>query len=228
MGDYAVSVIVPVLNEVQSLKTHASFYTSLVVRNIELIFVDGGSVDGSWQYLSDTYPHVFQAKAGRARQMNLGAKRATGKHLLFLHADTVLPASFSDATLVDCDTWGFFKLRLSGGKWIYRLIERAIHFRSRCFQVATGDQVLFFQAAFFRSLGGFPNIDLMEDISLTRSAAKITQPQVLPLTVISSSRRWEKHGPLKTIVFMWYLQLLHKLGVNTRRLNRMYREGRWY
>lgn len=89
-------------------------------------------------------------------------------------------------------------------------------------KVATGDQCLFFDRGQFLSKGGFKEIPLMEDIEISRRFNQQEAPYIVPKKVVSSSRRWLKHGTLRTIIFMWYLQLLYKLGVAPQTLAKKY------
>ena len=223
-----ISVIVPVLNEYAELEKNYECFRAIIDAGIELIFVDGGSTDNSRHFLESRSFRVVSSEAGRARQMNAGSEYACGEYLFFLHVDTALPppetyiASFSSNP-----AWGFFEIHLSGQALFYRAAEYGIRLRSFLFDVATGDQVMFFRKDFFEQLGGFPDLELMEDIAMSRLAKKYSKPVHLAVKAVSSSRRWEKNGPIKTCVFMWYIQVLYKFGVCTETLNRLYREDRW-
>ncbi len=127
-----------------------------------------------------------------------------------------------DAGFAEGANWGFFRLRLSGQAPVYRIIESAINLRSRVTRVAGGDQGLFFERDFFLSLGGFPQIPLMEDVAICKSARRLSRPAIIASPVHSSSRRWHDNGVFKTILLMWSLRLAYWLGVNPAKLHRIY------
>jgi rSAM/selenodomain-associated transferase 2 len=165
------------------------------------------------------------AEKGRAKQMNKGASLARGRWFLFLHADTLLPVNFSSflaALAMTKKQWGFFPLSLSGRHVFFRVIETAINLRSRLTAVATGDQCLFVSRRAFFEAGFFPEIALMEDVSLSKILRQVTAPLVGPEKVVTSSRRWERHGIIKTVLLMWRVRLAYFLGASPDRLVKIY------
>jgi hypothetical protein len=156
--------------------------------------------------------------------MNAGAAAASGEYLCFLHADT-LPAfdgaAFSVA-LAEHPPWGFCRVRLSGGHPAFRVIEAAMSLRSRLSGIASGDQMLFLRRELFRDSGGFADLPLMEDLEYCRRLRRRCRPRALPLSVVTSSRRWEQQGIAATVLRMWALRLAWFLGVPAERLWRHY------
>lgn len=218
-----LSIIIPVLNEADCLDQCLSelFAQPWVRRHCEVIVSDGGSVDDSLA-IAAVYPcRIESSDRGRAPQMNIGASVARGRKLLFLHADSALPDDFGDKLQRDA-AWGFFRLRLNHAAAVYRMIETAINLRSRITQVAGGDQGLYFTREFFDALGGFPAIPLMEDIAVCKAARKRARPAVIESRIVSSPRRWQDNGVIKTILLMWSLRLAYWLGVSPSRLHRIY------
>jgi rSAM/selenodomain-associated transferase 2 len=216
----------PVLNEEHRLSESLLALQPYRHYGHELIVVDGGSEDHSLSIARQYSDAAMVAPKGRARQMNRGAREASGDVLLFLHADTVLPVeamrSLSDLTDVK-NVWGRFDVRLSGSSWQFRVIEKLMNLRSRLTGVVTGDQSVFISRELFEAVGGFPEIDLMEDIAISKQLKKISKPVCLSETVTTSSRRWESNGVISTILLMWTLRLFYFLGISPDRLNRMYR-----
>ncbi|NOZ37647.1 MAG: glycosyltransferase family 2 protein, partial [Gammaproteobacteria bacterium] len=163
--------------------------------------------------------------SGRARQMNAGAEQARGDVLLFLHADTRLPEN-ADMLIREAleagRVWGRFDVRLSGQAWLLRVIETLMNWRSCLTGIATGDQAMFVLHDAFVHLGGFADIPLMEDIELSHRLKKISAPCCLHSRVITSSRRWETRGILRTVLLMWGLRLAWFFGVSATRLQRIY------
>jgi rSAM/selenodomain-associated transferase 2 len=169
---------------------------------------------------------ILTSDAGRARQMNAGARAARSDVLLFLHADTVLPPN--GLTLVRDAVgrgavWGRFDVRLSGARTIFRVIERLMNWRSALSGIATGDQAMFVRRDVFARLGGFAPIALMEDVELSRRLRAVARPARLRAPVITSSRRWERNGVTRMVLTMWSLRALYALGVSPRRLTRWYK-----
>jgi len=229
MSDYdpenrLFSVIIPTLNESTSL-THAVKELLASVENqsqLEIILCDGGSDDGSLKQVQQFPLTIVHAEKGRAKQMNAGARQGSGEWLVFLHADTRLPNNWMNLIQRCEGDWGRFDVQLSGQHWLFRVIEKFMNWRSQKTSIATGDQVLFFNRKFFYRLGGFPEIPLMEDIAISKLARKFSAANCIAQPVITSSRRWEKNGILRTIVLMWSLRLAYWLGIKPDRLHRKY------
>ena len=220
-----ISIIIPVLNEVQTIAGCLDRLQTYRAQGHEVIVVDGGSRDGTAETARPLADHVRVSPAGRARQMNHGAQAAQGDVLLFLHADTQLPDAACDviiSALQEAARWGRFDVRLSGSAAGFRLIESMMNRRSRMTRIATGDQAMFVTKDLFHVVGGFDDIPLMEDIALSRRLKKLAPAACLRQRVVTSSRRWEENGILKTVLLMWRLRLSYWLGADPARLVSQY------
>lgn len=223
-----LSIIVPVLNEAPTLAGVLGFLQPLREMGHEVIVVDGGSHDDSPTIALPLCDELISTDLGRARQMNAGAERATGDWLLFLHADTRLPVPFDDwlSLISHSDAqWGRFNVTLSGQQWLFRIIEVCINWRSRLTKIATGDQALFIRRQQFETMKGFADIPLMEDIELCRRLRCDFKPLCLRMPVITSSRRWEERGALRTIGLMWSLRWRYFFGTDPARLTKGYQQA---
>ncbi|PLW82670.1 glycosyltransferase [Kineobactrum sediminis] len=223
MASPSYSFVIPVLNE----STHIERLLQLLARKFpdaERIVVDGNSNDDTVARALVGCTHLLIGERGRAAQMNLGASIASGDYLLFLHADSEpdFDAPALGAWLANGPAWGFFQLRLSGGRRIFRLLERAINLRSRLSGIGTGDQMLFVTRSIFATDHEFAPLPLMEDVELCRRLRRMSVPSVAPLIIITSSRRWEQRGVWRTILQMWSLRLAFALGVPAARLWQVY------
>ncbi|MCG6886557.1 MAG: TIGR04283 family arsenosugar biosynthesis glycosyltransferase [Proteobacteria bacterium] len=222
----SVSIIIPVLNEAAAIADNLASLQAWRNNGVEVILVDGGSRDATRRLASQYVDRVLKASAGRACQMNTGAAVAQGEVLLFLHADTRLPSTATalvKTALAGGDRqWGRFNVRLSGRQVMFRLIERMMNMRSCLTGIVTGDHAMFVRRHVFEQVGGFPDIPLMEDIAISRRLRKISRPVCLSVPVVTSSRRWEQAGILRTVLLMWMLRLAYFLGVPPRRLAAIY------
>lgn len=222
-----LSIVVPVLNEVEQVGAVLRSLQPLRGRGHEVLVVDGGSTDGTAELARGGADRVLSAPRGRARQMNAGAAAATGEVLLFLHADTRLPARADRLIAAALDRtgrgWGRFDVRLTGRHPALRVVERMISARSRLTGVATGDQAIFVRRQRFTDVGGFPDLPLMEDLALSRTLKRTGPPVCLHATVLTSSRRWETRGIGRTIWLMWRLRLAYYLGADPAALAARYR-----
>ncbi len=210
----------PVLNEARIVREALERLQPLRARGVELIVVDGGSADATPALAAPLADRVIHAARGRAAQMNAGAALARGDVLLFLHADTRLPADAD--RLVAGHAWGRFDVRIDSRSPMLRLVASMMNLRSRITRIATGDQAIFATADFFRQAGGFPDIALMEDIAFSARARRFARPACLRERVTTSARRWEKHGVLRTIALMWRLRLAYFMGAEPAELARRY------
>jgi rSAM/selenodomain-associated transferase 2 len=221
-----VSIIVPVLDEAAGVAAVLDALAPLRAQGHELIVVDGGSTDGTVALCQSRADRVIDAPRGRARQMNAGAAAASGTMLLFLHADTQLPAGAAGlvhGAISQGAVWGRFDVRITGRSAMFPVISRCMNWRSRLSGVATGDQAIFVRRDVFERVGGFPDQPLMEDIEISRRLRAIASPACLRACVQTSGRRWESRGVWRTIVLMWQLRWRYWRGVPADELARAYR-----
>jgi len=229
-----ISVVIPALDEEASLP--ATVRSCREAGECEVIVADGGSRDLTVEVARRLADRVVAASSGRARQMNAGAGVARGDILLFLHADTLLPPGALDAVagaLRDRNVaGGAFRVALlpSPGAGAYvramlALTGRMITLRSSLTRSRTGDQAIFLRAETFRNVGGYPEIPLMEDVELSRAMRRKGRTVLLPHRVVTSGRRWEAWGPLRTILRMWRLRLGYRLGMTPERCAEAYRRA---
>lgn len=223
-----LSIIVPTLDEAEGIEAQLTSLLGYWVSGCEIIVVDGVSQDATALLAAPLASRVIISPPGRARQMNAGARASRGARLLFLHADTRLPKRAD--TLVEralarrC--WGRFDIRLAGHSPLLRLVALGMNLRSRLAGIATGDQALFMTRDAFEAVGGFPEQPLMEDIEMSRRLKRLSRPACLRAKVVSSARRWERHGIWRTVVLMWWLRYQYWRGIDSRKLARMYRDVR--
>ena len=223
-----LSIIVPVLNEAASMAAALEALAPLRRRGHEVIVVDGGSADGTPGLARDGADRVLAAPRGRASQMNAGARAASGEVLVFLHADTRLPAD-ADRTVAEAlsgDTdgrvWGRFDVRIDGVSALLPVVAWSMNLRSRLTGIATGDQAMFVRRETFARVAGFPELALMEDIVMSECLGRMSAPLCLRERVVTSGRRWERRGVLRTIALMWWLRLQFFFGAAPSRLARSY------
>lgn len=217
-----LSIIVPCLNEAEGIGATLAATAPLRARGAELIVVDGGSSDGTAERAAPLADLVLTAPRGRASQMNAGAARARGEILLFLHADTQPPEEADTLIAEGLERtrrgWGRFDVAIAGAHPLLRIVERLMNLRSRLTGIATGDQAIFVTRSLFTAVGGYPEIPLMEDIALSKRLKRYGPPLCLRQRVLTSGRRWEKHGVARTILLMWRLRLAYWAGADPAEL----------
>lgn len=219
------SVIIPARNEAGCLGATLEGLQAARRRGCEVLLADGGSVDGTVAAAAHQADQVLECAPGRARQMNRGAARAAGAVLVFLHADTLLPGDFDLALnqrRVGAENWGWFTARLASERPVFRCIETLMNLRSRLTRIATGDQAIFVGRRLFQRLGGYADLPLMEDIELCARLRRLAPPVRMEQPALSSARRWETHGVIRTILLMWKLRCWYALGANPAALARQY------
>ncbi len=217
-------VVMPVLNEGDALPRRLMALRSLRERGVEIVVVDGGSTDNTWAVARALADRVLLAPRGRATQMNAGARGSHADALLFLHADTELPADVDGliGQALQVRLWGRFDVCIDGAHPMLRVVERLMNLRSRLSGVATGDQAMFVRRTAFEAEGGFAALPLMEDIDLSRRLKRRGPPACLRAQVTTSGRRWEKQGVWRTILLMWQLRARYALGADPDALARGY------
>lgn len=214
-----IDFIIPVLNE-QDCIGDLLAYLREHFPDSELTVVDGGSQDRTVAAALPLCTRLLTAPPGRAAQMNLGGRASSCDYLCFLHADSRpgVSAGQLQTYLSAAPLWGFCRVRLSGSRPVFRVIEWCMNLRSRLTSVATGDQMLFLQRAVFERGGGFDDIPLMEDVAYCKRLRRLARPLLIAEPVLSSSRRWEQRGVLRTVLSMWGLRLAYFWGVSPGRL----------
>ena len=230
----ALSIILPVLNEAAQIEARLRALAPLREAGAQIIVADGASADDTAATAAPHCDAVILAPRGRASQMNAGAAQARGDVLLFLHADTRLPegamalvldglAQSPAANGATCGSvWGRFDVMIEGRSRLLPLIAALMNLRSRLTGIATGDQALFIRRDAFEALGGFPELALMEDVAMSGALKKISAPLCLRAKVVTSGRRWDQNGALRTIVLMWRLRLAYWRGADPDDLARRY------
>ena len=221
-----ISIIVPALNEAEGIAAVLAALASLRNRGHEVIVVDGGSSDDTAALARRAADRVVSAARGRSSQMNAGAALAQGEVLLFLHADTRLPED-ADARILQglADSgraWGRFDVRIEGASVCLPVIALFMNLRSRATGIATGDQAIFVRREAFERTGGFPPLELMEDIALSHSLKRVSRPLCLADKAVTSGRRWERRGVLRTVLLMAWLRLAFFFGAAPASLARFY------
>ena len=222
----SISVIIPMLNEEAVIGGSVRSAREAD----EVIVVDGGSTDRGRAVAEASGAKVLRSTKGRGRQLSAGADLAAGEVLLFLHADTVLPAGFScaiaDALAARGAVWGRFDLRFDEAGPVLRMIARLISWRSRLSRVATGDQAIFVRRQAFEAVGGIREPELFEDIDLCRRLKRYGPMAIPAVPVVTSARRWRVDGLWSTTFLMWTLKMLYLAGVPASRLKRFYADTR--
>ncbi|MBD2183878.1 TIGR04283 family arsenosugar biosynthesis glycosyltransferase [Planktothrix sp. FACHB-1355] len=229
MQTHKISIIIPVLNEAQNITK--SVLLAQNATNVEVIVVDGGSQDETVAIAKSLGVKVLSSPPGRAFQMNAGAAVASGNILLFLHADTILPEGFDSIirqTLepkkqIQNPIAGAFELKIDAQIRGIRLVEKMVNWRSHIFSLPYGDQAIFIKADVFRDIGGFPELPIMEDFVFIRNVNKVGKIAIAPVPVITSGRRWQKLGVLKTTSINQIIIIAYFLGISPQKLARFYR-----
>ena len=214
-----LSVIIPTLNEEAALPETLRRVLDQGVA-VEVIVADGGSRDNTRQVVAKQ-PGVkwITAAAGRASQMNAGAARAGGDWLLFLHADTWLPAGALQAItgLGDDVAAGGFRQQFSSPHWFLALVSRLHNWRCDRSRVVYGDQAMFVRRELFTKIGGFPDCGELEDVLISERLLAHTRPRLMPQTVITSSRKFEQRGPYRCFFDIVVILCCYELRLPLRR-----------
>jgi rSAM/selenodomain-associated transferase 2 len=218
-------VIIPALNETDNIAE-----TLLSIgheNNIQVIVADGGSQDNTVSIAQSLGAKVINVLPPRSKQMNEGAAEATGDVLLFLHADTRLPKNFARLVLRSLARPGIaagaFELRIDAPTPALRLIERIANRRSRCLRTPYGDQGIFMLSRVFHEAGGFSDFPIMEDFELIRRLRKKGEIITLSAPILTSSRRWQNFGILKTTLINQLVIIAYYMGIPPATIARLYR-----
>lgn len=224
-----LSIIIPTLNEQSTIAD--AIERAWALSPLDVIVADGGSEDDTWELAQQKATQVLEAPKGRGPQQNAGAAVAQGDAFLFLHADTWLQAASREQLNValadDRTQYGAFCQTIEASGTLYRLLEAGNTFRARRLRIPYGDQGLFFRRDFFDSIGGFPDLPLMEELRLMRQLRQQGHsPTILPGPIHVSARRWQKRGVVRQTLLNWSLVWKDRKGVPAKELAAAYGNGR--
>jgi rSAM/selenodomain-associated transferase 2 len=208
-----LTVVIPTLNEEE--RVAAAVRSAFEAGASEVIVVDGGSTDATVERSAAAGARVLVSEPMRAKQLNLGAQAAAHDKIIFLHADTLLPLGAAEAVLAD---FGGFRIAFAERSLRLRMAAFLINWRTRIIKQPWGDQAQFVDRRIFP---GFREIPIMEDYDLAR---RMKRGKILPLTVVTSGRRFLQKGMLRTAFINWTTILRYHLGGDVDALARRYRK----
>lgn len=218
-----ISIVIPAFNEapfiLRTIETSKN-------DNVEIIVADGGSTDKTRELVIDAGVKVIKCSRGRGGQLNEGVHQASGKIIIFLHADTILPKGFVSEviTLLSKPNTiaGAFRLGITGRNWALGIVSLFANLRSIFFQLPYGDQAIFILKDQFQRIGGFPDIPIMEDYALILRLKKLGRIAISPKAVKTSGRRWDKLGYIRTLLINQAMIIGYHIGVPVDKLKRFY------
>lgn len=210
-----LSIVIPVLNDAVALENLLGQLRPLCEDAVELIVVDGGSSDGSAGIARASAARVLAAPANRGAQLNAGCRVARGDWIWMLHADSLIPqGSVRCIRALTEPGWGRFNIAFEPQGPGMRLIATLMNLRAALSGICTGDQGVFVHRRLLAAVGGVPEQPLMEDIELCRRLKTLCRPRCLSLHLVTSSRRWSRHGAIQTVLGMWWLRLRYWWGAD--------------
>lgn len=234
MSKPTISIIIPVFNEAENIQNFLKQFESY--SRIEVILVDGGSTDGTRAKIIEfnrgnpSIKLVKNNKLGRANQMNYGATLARGIILLFLHADTILPENYQlimPKILKQKNViLGTFQLNINSTENSLRLVEIMVNLRSRFLSLPYGDQGFFITKDNFDLLGGFADLPIMEDFNFIQKAKQHGKIVIADAAVMTSPRRWQRLGVIKTTVINQLIIIGYYLKISPDKLKNFYHRAK--
>jgi len=221
-----LSIIIPALNESATIVATLAPLQAMRARGVTVVLVDGGSEDDTIELAKPLSDKMVQSQKGRALQMNRGVAlvEAASDAYLFLHADSILPPDIDSAIAhaLLSNPWGRFDVIIQGTHKLLPMVAWMMNQRSRLSGIATGDQGIFMRREVFEATGGYANQRLMEDIEMCKRLNKIGSPANLKQRIMTSGRRWDKHGLWQTIWLMWWLRWQYYFDADADKLHSQY------
>ncbi|MEE8245306.1 MAG: TIGR04283 family arsenosugar biosynthesis glycosyltransferase [Pseudomonadales bacterium] len=218
----SISVVIPVLNDAAVLER---LLTDLGSSHLEVVVVDGGSQDNSVAVAGRFGYRVFDTPPNRGLQLNTGVRHSAGAWLWLLHADsTVSPAIVAAVAEIANGPagWGRFDVEFAAASAMLKVIAQGMNHRSWLTGICTGDQGMFVHRSLLEAIGGVPEQPLMEDVELSKRLRRIGKPVRRRELLTTSTRRWQRHGVIRTMARMWWLRLRYFFGADPEVLVRDY------
>lgn len=218
----SLAIVVPALDEEAALRRHLP---AAVAVADEVVVSDGGSRDGTREVATSLGARVVVGPAGRGTQLNRGAAATGAELLIFLHADTTLPAGAAEAVREAAArgcSGGGFRVRFEPATPLLRLGSLLVNARTRLTRLPLGDQAQFATRTAFAELGGYRDWPLLEDLDFARRLKRQGRVTILPVAVATSARRFQRQGAARTVATNWLIWALFLCGVSPSRLARLY------
>jgi len=226
-----IAVVIPALDEADRI---GPAILSALAPGVDVLVVDGGSRDRTWEAAREAGARVIDSSPGRARQLQAGVEASASEAVVLLHADTLLPAGWSDAVRAalaePAVVGGAFSFAFAAppqpsSPWIrarLRFVAWGVRLRLRFWQLPYGDQALFARRASLAEVGGVPQVAMMEDLDLVAALRARGQLRILPEAVATSPRRYLSGGVLRTMLRNWVALSAWRLGVSRDAVARWY------
>lgn len=219
-----LTIVIPTLNEAQTISETIERLSS---PDSEIIVADGGSRDKTVELARSAGAAVVTTPKGRAIQQNSAARAASGRVLLFVHADTTLPEDYApqvfETLMPAAVSAGAFRFKTDYDHWGMRLIEKAVRIRSTLLQMPYGDQALFMPKKIFERIGGFPQVPIAEDLFLVKHLAREGRIGLTRATAVTSARRWRSIGIWRATLINYLIAGACLSGIAPRHLVPLYR-----
>lgn len=219
-----VAVVIPALNEAATIEE--TIASAFAAGADEVVVADGGSADATREVASVAGARVISGERVRGSQLNEGARATSAPVLLFLHADTVLPANGCDVVRRTIDggaSFGGFRIAFRERSLRLRMVAAVINLRCALTREPWGDQGQFVTRSAFEDAGGFRAWPIMEDYEFARRMKSRGATRIIPLAVRTSGRRFLARGILRTTITNWRIIAAYERGVPVEQLAAMYR-----
>ena len=221
----SVSIIIPILNEENIIERLITNLNELD-REFEVIFSDGGSSDKTVNIIENISNYkIVNSDKGRAKQLNAGAKESKYNILLFLHADSIIEKDVLikiENFIKNNNKAGCLKIKFDSNKILMRICGFLSNLRVRLRHIAFGDQGIFIEKKLFFDIGMFDDMPLMEDYKLSIKLKDVCPINAVDSYIISSARRFEKNGIIKTMIYMQKLQYMFRNGEDIEKIANIY------
>lgn len=223
-----ISVVIPTLNAAHTLPRVANTLAAGLDAGLihQLVISDGGSTDTTIQLAEGLGATLVQGAASRGGQIRRGVEAARADWLLIVHADTELGPDWVEAVrdhLKSPQTAGYFRLRFRATGWRPAVVAGWANLRSRLFGLPYGDQGLLIHRNLLKSVGGVPDLPLMEDVALARALSG--RLLMLHAVASTSAERYVRDGWIRRSLHNAATLARYFMGVRPDRLASDYRRG---
>ncbi|MBK23045.1 MAG: glycosyl transferase, family 2 [Halobacteriovorax sp.] len=224
-----ISIVIPINNDFSNGKIREQIEVFEGRKDIEVIYVDGGSNDGSLEFLSNYDVKIISLKdSNRAERIARGIQEASSSFLLLHHPRSYIESSGLDALFETCKrkVWGGLTHRFDTNHYLLNFTSwYSNQVRAKIRGILYLDHCIFFHKDLLEDQSALPTIEIFEDTAISELLLTKSHPILIPFTSTTSAIRFKKNGIWKQAILNQIMKICWYLKVSPSNMNKIYEKG---